>query len=197
MRQLDMHTLKCIDYTFYAERWCNQVDAMTRFVRDHVKSIDRMSLLFYSKLYEDVSEALVYRSKVILLLEAALEKGCQRFYLGGHLPAFERYQNDPIVVPLTPRGKQFRMRCERWLKKSHASQQTLPPLRRPPFILFPRPRIPTPSFAWQSRLSFMTDSPSLTELEIESPLMLTRSLLPHTFNLLRNQSPVLRKLENP
>jgi hypothetical protein len=41
----------------------------------------------------------------------------------------------------------------------------------------------------------MTDSPSLTELEMESSLMLTPSLLSHTFNLLQNQSPMLRKLK--
>jgi hypothetical protein len=159
-------------------------------------SIDRLTLDFSSFAYWDVSQALACRSKLVILLEAALVKGCRRLDLRGDLPGFAFSPDPRIFIPRTPKGshKQHRRRCTRWFH-SYPSQKTPPLPPAPPFVLFPKPKIPAPSTAWQSRLSFMTGPPSLTELEMESSLMLTPSLLSHTFSLLQTQSPVLRKLK--
>ncbi|KAF7773125.1 hypothetical protein Agabi119p4_5292 [Agaricus bisporus var. burnettii] len=192
IRQADRRALASFSYSFDSERLSHQLDSVTRFLRNRVISIRCLTLCCYSSTLWTVNEELSFRSKLVILLEAALAKGCQHLHLSGGIHSV--HCHTPIcILPRCASRKSSRERFPRWFRRCF-SQQMPPCPPAPPLISFPTPQIPSPSFLWENPLSFLNSTPSLTKLKIEPNLMLGPCLNSSTLGLLRNQSPTLRKL---
>lgn len=162
IRQGAKYALTDFDYSFEDSKcFRRQGAAITRFLDNHVTSIDCLKLDLASAQAGSWAEASSARSKLIMLLEAALAKGCQHVDLRGDIRCCIPHSLKPIGGDLS-------------------SPPTPPP--PPPFFLDSAPTL--------NKLTLET-SPTLDPFLLPHMLALLRSQSPTLRNLKIYQSKPL------